>query len=417
VRLAERGFRVTALEKAALGNGSSSRSSACIRAQFGVPETVVGMAYSEWWYGHFHELLCTPAERAQPVIARNGYLFLYEDPEQAAPPWRPALRRDAAGAWTRAQANLAMQREFGLPVELLEPDAVHARWPHIESERLIGATWCPDDGFLQPHMIYGEGFRRARELGVEVRTGVEVMGARHGPRGITAVETTEGQIEADWVVNATNAWGPRTSARLGGMPLPISPLKRYLYFLKSQRPIMSEEQWQALPMTIYGHGAGRGAVSRPDGPQLLMSWAHPADSEPDFSDADQDRIAPGFDHAVGIENFGYAVLEQIATFAPALADCGGLTATACGYYGTTPDANPLIGFDQRQPNLVHAAGCSGHGLMHAPITAVLVEALLAGDVCDGQVRLPDPFARHMLNLAAFAPERDFAHSHHETMAL
>src|SRR5712692_1948656 len=84
VRLAERGFRVTVVEKAALGHGSSSRSNAGIRAQFGVDATIVGMRYSEWWYGHFHDLLHTPAERRQPVIQHNGYLFLYEDPALAA---------------------------------------------------------------------------------------------------------------------------------------------------------------------------------------------------------------------------------------------------------------------------------------------------------------------------------------------
>src|SRR5437763_16363560 len=85
VRLAERGFRVTVLEKAKIGNGSSSRSAAGIRAQFSVEETVIGMQYAEWWYSHFHQILQTPAERCQPVIQQNGYLFLYEDPEQAAP--------------------------------------------------------------------------------------------------------------------------------------------------------------------------------------------------------------------------------------------------------------------------------------------------------------------------------------------
>src|SRR5215470_14155516 len=66
VGLAERGFRVTILEKAKIGNGSSSRSAAGIRAQFSVEETVVGMQYSEWWYSQFHELLHTPHERRQP---------------------------------------------------------------------------------------------------------------------------------------------------------------------------------------------------------------------------------------------------------------------------------------------------------------------------------------------------------------
>jgi glycine/D-amino acid oxidase-like deaminating enzyme len=164
-------------------------------------------------------------------------------------------------------------------------------------------------------------------------------------------------------------------------------------------------------------GAGRGALSRPDGPQLLIAWSHPADPEPDFEDADQDRIEPGFDHAHGIENYGYAALEQVAAFAPELADCGGLTATTCGYYGVTPDANPLIGFDANQANLLHAAGFSGHGLMHAPITALLVEALLAGDARDGRVRLPPPFEEHTIALAAFDPGRDFSRSHGESMVL
>ena len=42
---------------------------------------------------------------------------------------------------------------------------------------LAGATFGPDDGFLHPHIIYQEGFRRARELGADVRVGTEVVGA------------------------------------------------------------------------------------------------------------------------------------------------------------------------------------------------------------------------------------------------
>jgi sarcosine oxidase subunit beta len=414
VRLAERGFRVTALEKAAIGNGSSSRSNACIRAQFGVAETVTGMMYSEWWYTRFHELLQTPPERAQPVIEQNGYLFLYERPEAAE---ELELRAGTERVWEQARARVEMQRDFGLLVEALAPEEVHARWPHIEAERLIGATWCPTDGFLHPHMVYGEGFRRARELGVEILQGAEALGAQHVGDRIAAVETTRGPIAGDYFVNATNAWAPRVSARLGGMPLPISPLKRYLYHLKVTRPIMSEEAWRKLPMTIYGMGPGCGCFSRPDGPQLVLGASHETESEPDFTDEDQDRITPGFSHEHGLENLGYQILAQMAEFAPELADAGGLAATSCGYYGMTPDANPLIGFDTRIPNLLHAAGFSGHGIMHAPITALLVEALLAGDARDGQAPLPPPFERHTIALAAFDPAREFRADHAESMVL
>jgi sarcosine oxidase, subunit beta len=417
VRLAERGFRVTALEKAAIGNGSSSRSSAGIRAQFGVEETIVGMMYSTWWYTHIHEQLHTPANQCQPAIKQNGYLFLYEHPERAVPPWKPEARREVAASWQRALANVERQQRLGLRVEVLAPDDIGHRWPHLQTERLIGATWCATDGFLYPPVIYGEGFRRAQELGVTVKQDTEVIGARCRGGRLVSVETTLGEIEADWFVNCTNAWAPRVSRRIGGMPLPIAPVKRYLYYLRPEREALPAEEWERLPMTIYGMGGGRGAHSRPDGPLLLLAWGHPSDPEPDFSDEDQDRIRPGFSHKEGIDNFGYAVLQELDLFAPALANCGGLVATTSGFYGVTPDANPLIGFDTNQSNLVHAAGFSGHGLMHAPITALLVEALLAGDTKDGRVRLPPPFETHTIDLQAFNPARDFSASHAESTVL
>jgi glycine/D-amino acid oxidase-like deaminating enzyme len=417
VALAEHGLRVTVLEKAKIGNGSSSRSAAGIRAQFSTEETVVGMQYSEWWYTQFHEILKTPPDSRQPVMQQNGYLFLFEDAEQTAPAWKPGMRSAVANAWKQAQANVVMQQRVGLPVEILTPQAVHERWPHIEPDRLVGATWCPTDGFLYPQMIYMEGFRRAQELGAQLLQDTEVIGATIRGGRIVALETTKGLVEADWFVNATNAWAPRLSRCIGGMPLPISPLKRYHYFLKPASPIMNREAWLHLPMTIYSMGVGRGAHSRPENELLMLAWAHETLPEPDFSDADQDRIDPPFRHDNGIDNYGYAILAQVEEFSPLLANSGGLIATSCGFYGTTPDALPLIGFDTQQQNLLHVCGFSGHGLMHAPISALLVTALLTGNTGQGRVRLPPPFTHATIDLTAFSPGRIFDRSHKETLVL
>ncbi len=417
VALAERGLRVTVLEKAKIGNGSSSRSAAGIRAQFSTEETVIGMQYSEWWYTQFHQILQTPPESRQPVIQQNGYLFLFEDSEQAAPAWKPGMRSAVAKAWQQAQANVAMQQQVGLPVEILTPQAVHERWPHIEPDRLVGATWCPTDGYLYPQMIYMEGFRRAQELGAELMQDTEVVGATIRGGRIVALETTQGLVEAEWFVNATNAWAPRLSRCIGGMPLHISPLKRYHYFLKPDRPIMSREAWLRMPMTIYGMGVDRGAHSRPENELLMLAWAHETLPETTFSDGDQDRIDPPFNHSNGIDNYGYAILGQVEEFSPLLANVGGLMATSCGFYGTTPDANPLIGFDTQQQNLLHVCGFSGHGLMHAPISALLVAAILTGEADQGCVRLPPPFDHATIDLATFAPGRVFDQSHKETLVL
>src|SRR5690349_10624526 len=135
VRLAERGFHIMVLEKAQVGNGSSSRSAAGIRAQFSTAETVVGMQYSEWWYSHFHDLLHNPTDvREQPVLRQNGYLFLYEAPD-TIPVWQPHRRRELAQIWHHAQAAAQMQQGLGLPVEVLPPQQVQERWPHLISDR------------------------------------------------------------------------------------------------------------------------------------------------------------------------------------------------------------------------------------------------------------------------------------------
>ena len=417
VRLAERGFHVTVLEKAQLGNGSSSRSAAGIRAQFSTEETVVGMQYSEWWYSHFHDLLHSPTDvRQQPVMRQNGYLFLYEAPD-AIPAWQPRRQHETAQIWQYAQAAASMQQRLGLPVEVLTPQIVQERWPFLIPDRLTGATWCPTDGFLLPHMIYNEGFRRAKELGVHVQQHTEVLGAMLRADRISALVTNRGTVEADWYVNATNAWAARLSPRIGGMTLSVSPIKRYHYFLKPSQPVMDATAWHRLPMIVYGVGSHRGAHSRPEHDLLMLAWAHETEPEPYFSDADQDRCDPPFRHDHGIDNYGYAILGQVDEFSPLLANSGGLIATACGFYGTTPDANPLIGRDTHQQNLVHAVGFSGHGLMHAPITALLVEAVLSGDVDHGHVRIPAPFDHATIDLNAFDPGRAFESSRRETLVL
>jgi glycine/D-amino acid oxidase-like deaminating enzyme len=417
VRLAEHGFRVTVLEKAQVGNGSSSRSAAGIRAQFSTEETVVGMQYSEWWYSHFHDLLHSPPDvREQPVMRQNGYLFLYETPD-AILAWQPRIRHEVAENWHHAQTAASMQQRVGLPVEVLTPQVVQERWPHLLPDRLIGATWCPTDGFLLPHMIYTEGFRRAQELGVQIQQQTEVLGALLYTDRITAVVTNKGRVEADWFINATNAWAARVSPRIGGMTLPIAPTKRYHYFLKPAQPVMDTDTWRHLPMTIYGVGSHRGAHSRPEHDLLLLAWAHETEPEPQFSDADQDRIDPSFRHDNGIDNYGYAILEQVEQFSPLLANAGGLVATTSGFYGVTPDANPLIGFDTQQQNLIHVVGFSGHGLMHAPVSALLVVALLTGEADHGHVRLPPPFDNASIDLNTFAPGRAFEQSHKETLVL
>ena len=55
--------------------------------------------------------------------------------------------------------------------------------------------------------------------------------------------------------------------------------------------------------------------------------------------------------------------------------------------------------------------------MHAPISTLLVLALLTGAADHGHVRLPPPFDHATIDLSTFAPGRVFDRSRKETLVL
>lgn len=394
--LAADGFQVVVVEAREKGAGSSSRSAAAIRQQFGTPGTVRGMIHSVRFYERFRDhMRCAPGSPA--VLVQNGYLFLYDRPDLHADPGAHATR------WDRARERVQMQRDSGLAdVGALTPAEVGARFPWIDASRLAGATWCPTDGFLRPDLVYGEGFRRLEDLGGRIVQWAPVTGAVHRGGRLAAVETARGTIEGDLFVNATNAWAPRVSRLLGGAELPVSPVKRYLYFLQ-RAGSLTGERLASFPMTI----TARGAYCRPENAdQLMAGWAHPAAPEPGFRHEDQDEVEAEYSHRTGLENHAVRTWMELAESMPPLGEFAGVTATAAGYYADTPDHNPLLGYDPGLPNLIHACGFSGHGAMQGPFTAEVVRQLAAAGPDLPAVRL-GPEGDVAVDLAPFRLDRSF----------
>ena len=275
-----------------------------------------------------------------------------------------------------------MQKRAGLnEVEFLTRAQIEEQFPYIQTVGLVCATWCKTDGFLLPHVIYQDGAEAAKLLGVKIVSGAEVKDAVFDvipSRRIKAVRTTRGDLEADLVVNATNAWACQVSQRLGGIALPIHARKRYLYFTPGPNDQEQVEAFKNRPMIISPDGA----YCRPEpSGKLMMGWVHHA-SAVNSEIEDQDTIQSGF----GIHDpydYGRAVHTEISRWVmDVLAQR--VNAVTCGFYAETPDHNPVIDFDPWIGNLIHAAGFSGHGLMHAPFTARIVAELVAANmsICD-----------------------------------
>ncbi len=381
--LAERGWEVTVLEGAWIGAGSSSRTAAGIRQQFSTPETVRGM---RWCVRFYLDWRRHTGSDDVPIV-QNGYLFLYDDDE----------------AWAAARVRVEMQRGAGLSeVEALDAGEVRSRWSWVAHPGLRGGTWCPTDGFLHPEVVYQDAIRRARELGARVVQKAPVEGASHAGDRIAAVHTPKGRFEGDLFFDCTNAWTRRTAAALGAEELPVDPLKRYLWFLK-RGDTMAPEVLAAMPLTILPSGI----YIRPENEDtLLMGRKHAARPEVDFSYEDQDRIESPFGHEDGIDAVPFELWMEAAASVPALEGFEGMAATTSGYYGTTPDHNPFLGYDRVRPNLVRLVGFSGHGAMFGPFTA-----RVAGELADagGPIEAVE-LDGERVGLAAFAIGRDFTRS-------
>lgn len=385
VRLRRAGWAVTLLEAKHVGAGSSSRTAAGIRQQFSTFETVLGMRYAVQVYENF------PDEVGGLVvpIVQNGYLFL------------------EAGDLGAVRERVALQHRAGLDeVELLDPATTVERFPFVDGERISAATWCPTDGFLRPEVVYGEAAASARARGVEIVQGARVDDARHVGGRIEAVHAKDRWWGADLFVDATNAWTLRTARILGATELPVQPLKRYLWFIV-RGGSMTGEELLGMPMVV----TPTGAYCHPENADTLMAGlAHDTRPEPDFSYDDQDRIEERFSHRSGVDSAAYECWLNLADYLPPLADFKGVHATTSGYYGTTPDHNPFLGFDPKVPNLIRLVGFSGHGAMFGPFSARVAEALAE----HGPIDAIEVLGRRV-SLRPFAVDRTFVAS--ETMVI
>lgn len=114
-----------------------------------------------------------------------------------------------------------LERPCGVETEILTTRDVLAIAPHL-SERLAGASYCPEEGFANPLLVTPAYARAATRRGARLRRHARVVGIeRAGTRGFR-VRTAAGTVEAGRVVCAAGAQTPEIAAMVG-LKLPIVP--------------------------------------------------------------------------------------------------------------------------------------------------------------------------------------------------
>ncbi|WP_067219022.1 GcvT family protein [Stappia indica] len=126
--------------------------------------------------------------------------------------------------WTEYRRLATTARSFGMEMHLLSPDEVKAMWPLMRVDDLVGATFLPTDGQASPSDITQSLAKGARMHGVRIVEGIRVTGFGMDGARITHVETTQGRIACDTVVNCAGQWARQVGA-MAGVNVPLQPVK------------------------------------------------------------------------------------------------------------------------------------------------------------------------------------------------
>lgn len=364
--LAQRGYnRVLVVERNLLGSGSTSKAAGGIRQQFSSVSNIKIGQYSVDFFSHFHERLGLEPDEGGADFKQIGYLFLLFSPHDVE-----IFRK-----------NMALQQSLGVPVEWLEPDQIAVKNPWLNLEGVVGATFCPTDGYGSPSDVTQAFAKMARRKGVRFWEETEVQAVYREGRRIVGAETSRGAILADVVIGCAGAW----SADLGRMinaDIPVEPVRRIAFFTDSFAELPPNPH---VPFTI---DMSSGFHFRREGPGFLLGE----------SDLNQ---PPGFDTSMNWDWLD-VVVEHAIERVPAFERARILSGWA-GLYDTSPDHNGIVGELPELDNFYLATGFSGHGFMQSPAIGLLVAEMIV----DGHA--------HTIDISEMSIERlragNFNHEH------
>jgi sarcosine oxidase subunit beta len=316
------------------GKGSTGKSMGGVRAQFATNVNIQMSRYSIDFFATFDEQLGYPAD-----YRPHGYLFCATNEQHLE----------------YLKTNRERQLSLGVKnVELISREDIVKILPQLRVDDVMGGTYCPTDGFVDPHSVMMGFMLKARERGVKLWLDTRVTGIEVDNGRVTGVTTARGFVSTPIVVNAAGAWAAEV-ALMAGAELPVEPLRRQL---------VPTEPFDGLPklfpMVI---DMSTGFHFRREGKGILLAWNDP-DETPGFK--------TDFD-----ASFVEKILTRAASRVPCLADAAVNPRRAwAGLYEMTPDHHAIIGPAPNVKGLFFVNGFSGHGVMHSPASGRITADLI-----------------------------------------
>lgn len=330
-KLGERSVAI--FERSYLSSGSTGRCAGGIRQQWSTRSNVRLAMRSVKLFERYREDVGFDIEYKQ-----GGYLVLSYDVEEAE-----AFER-----------NVKMQREEGLEVDILSPKQVRERFPYVNTEGLVLATFCGTDGHANPHKAVIGYALAAKSRGASVFTHTEVIGVEVAGGRVVGLQTTRGFVRCNAVVNASGPWA-REVSKLVGVDLPVDSYRHQI--------LVTEPVENFFPMMAISF-SGNFYMRQTEHGQFVMGQG------------DKDE-RPGINHNVTFR-FERELSAKMVKHFPFLRKLR-IIRHWSGMYEMSPDAQPIVGQSKLTKGYFYAVGYSGHGFMVAPAVAeALAETIVFG---------------------------------------
>jgi sarcosine dehydrogenase len=254
-----------------------------------------------------------------------------------------------ADRWIEYRRLATTARSFGMEMHLISPDEVKRMWPLMDVSDLVGASWLPTDGQASPSDITQSLAKGARMHGARIAENVRVTGFRMDGNRITHVETSEGAIACEKVVNCAGQWARQVGA-LAGINVPLQPVKHQYIITEKIEGLASDAPTLRDPdrRTYFKEEVGGLVMGgyEPD-PQPWMTGDVPDDWQFRLFDDDYDHFEQH--------------MEQAIARVPALAHAG-VKRMINGPESFTPDGNFILGSAPECSNMYVGAGFNAFGI-------------------------------------------------------
>lgn len=336
--LAKRGCRdVLVLEREnSIGLGSTGKATGGVRAQFDTDINIKLSLYSlDFFRDWDHDCGYEP----------RGYVFLASDDRQ----------------FEFLKQGVEKQRLLGYSgVEIVNPGAIGEMVPGLNCDDVLGGSFGPRDGFIDPLAVLRGFSSKAIELGARIETRKEVSTIAVDGGKLRGVDTDDGFVEAEKVVLCAGAWAS-SLAKTAGVELPVEPLKRQIVWSRCHSTLPAN-----LPMVIDLTDGFHFRPAKNSTDEVLFAYPDKTQLPGDSTDFD--------------EAFIHKVYEKARHRAPFLCESE-VVREKCraGLYENSPDHHAILGGCEIE-GLYFANGFSGHGVMHSPATGrALAEIILDGE--------------------------------------